>query len=54
MALYGVKEPPKVTWYHRVTKRAKYWTVRRLNRNLAPGEEKVVMPGQEGLIVKSL
>ncbi|AEF95223.1 VanW family protein [Desulfotomaculum nigrificans CO-1-SRB] len=53
MALYGSKVPPTVTWHHQVLKRTKYWTEYRQNYSLAPGEERVVMPGMEGLIVRS-
>ena len=53
MALYGQQKPPKVTWHHLVTKRLNYWTVERLNSALSPGEEKILMPGQEGMIVRS-
>lgn len=53
MAFYGTQRAPKVTWHHRVTKRHNYWTIERLNRNLLSGEEKIVIPGQEGLVVHS-
>ncbi len=53
MAFYGQQRPPKVTWHHVVTKRLNYWIVERLNPALLPGEEKIMMPGQEGLIVRS-
>ncbi len=53
MAFYGQQSPPKVTWHHVVTKRLNYWIVERLNPALLPGEEKIMMPGQEGLVVRS-
>ncbi|AEG61089.1 VanW family protein [Desulforamulus ruminis] len=53
MALYGTKKPPKVTWHHRVLKRHNYWFTEKLNPNLPSGEEKIALPGQEGLIVRS-
>lgn len=53
MALYGTQKAPKVTWHHRVLKRQNYWSLERLNPALRPGEEKIAIPGQEGLIVHS-
>lgn len=53
MAVYGRRPAPQVTWHHQVLKRFKYGTVYRYNAKLARGEEREVMPGQEGLIVKS-
>jgi vancomycin resistance protein YoaR len=53
IALYGFKEPPKVTWHHKIVKKHDYWTTTRYNPQLEPGEEKVVTQGKEGLIVKS-
>ncbi|KJS18529.1 MAG: VanW family protein [Peptococcaceae bacterium BRH_c4b] len=53
MALYGSKKPPRVTWHHKVIKRAVFWTEYRFNPSLQPGTEKEVMPGMDGYIVKS-
>jgi hypothetical protein len=53
MAIYGSIHPPKVTWHHKILNRQKNRIIYRYNRNLKPGEEKVVIPGAEGLIVKS-
>ena len=53
MATYGCVEPPKVTWHHKVIKKTNFWTFYRKGQSLSPGEERVVMPGQCGLIVKS-
>lgn len=53
IGFYGFKKPPKVVWHHKILKKIDYWTVVRHNPNLKPGEEKIVMPGAEGLIVKS-
>lgn len=53
MAFYGTQRAPKVTWHHQVTKRHNYWTIERSNPSLLAGEEKIVIPGQEGLVVHS-
>lgn len=53
MALYGCRKPPRVTWHHTVIKKTGYWTLYRQNPSLPAGQEKVVMPGQDGLIVRS-
>ncbi len=53
MAIYGSRVPPKVTWQHTILKRQKTWTIRRYNPNLQPGEKRVVIPGDDGLAVRS-
>jgi vancomycin resistance protein YoaR len=53
IALYGFVEPPQVTWHHTVLKRFGFWTRYKKNPSLAQGEEKVLLAGQEGLIVRS-
>lgn len=53
VGLYGFQKPPKVTWQHQVLKRYSYWKRYKYNPKLAPGEERVVVDGQEGLLVKS-
>lgn len=53
MAIYGQKIPPQVTWHHEVKKKLKYWTLYRSNPNLPPDTEKVIMPGQDGYVVRS-
>jgi vancomycin resistance protein VanW len=53
MAIYGGTKPPKVTWYHKILSRQDFKTVYRNNRNLKPGEEKVVLEGAEGMTVKN-
>lgn len=53
MALYGQQAPPKVTWHHETLKKLKTSTIYNFNPNLPPGTEKVVAPGQEGIVVRS-
>ncbi|WP_238492550.1 VanW family protein [Desulfotruncus alcoholivorax] len=53
MAFYGQQKPPKVTWHHEVKKCTKYWTQYRYNSSLPPGSEKIIMPGQNGYVVRS-
>ncbi len=53
IAFYGNRSSPKVTWHHQVLKRNKYWKEYKRNSSLSPGEEKVVLPGQDGFVVRS-
>lgn len=53
MAIYGLTRPPQVVWHHQVLNRQKTRTFYRYNRQLKPGETKIVIPGAEGLTVKS-
>ncbi len=53
MAMYGTVRPPAVRWRHEVVKRVPYWTEYRYNPDLQPGEERVVMPGMEGIVVRT-
>jgi vancomycin resistance protein VanW len=53
MAIYGGIKPPKVTWHHKILNRQDFKTSYRYNRNLKPGEEKVVLDGAEGMTVKN-
>ena len=51
MAFYGQKRPPPVKWHHETLRRVKFWTEYRYNYSLPPGAEKVILPGQEGVVV---
>lgn len=53
VAFYGQRVPPEVTWHHEVLQVQERPVVRRFNPELAPGEERVVVPGSEGITVKS-
>lgn len=53
IAMYGVQEPPQVRWRHQELDRVKYPSVSRINPKLASGEEKEIIPGADGLTIKS-
>ncbi|MDI6709766.1 MAG: VanW family protein [Bacillota bacterium] len=53
MAAYGRSTPPRVIWHHQTLKRIPAPVEYRFNPGLAPGTEKVVMPGQEGVVVRT-
>lgn len=53
MALYGQQLPPKVQWGHKTLKELKTSTIYHYNPQLPPGMDKVVAPGQDGIVVNS-
>lgn len=53
MALYGQVKPPKITWHHETLKHLKFWTSYRTNASLPKGSEKIIIPGQDGYLVRS-
>ncbi|MEW6182259.1 MAG: VanW family protein [Bacillota bacterium] len=53
IAFYGQKHPLPVTWEHKTLSRSPFWTETRHNPLLTPGTVKVVLPGQEGVVVHS-
>lgn len=53
MAVYGQKRPPLVTWHHETLSRSKFWTRVQYNPSLPPGTEREVIPGHEGVVVRS-
>ncbi len=53
MALYGQQVPPRVTWQHETLKNLKTSTIHSFNPNLPPGTERVIAPGQDGIVVRS-
>ncbi len=53
VAAYGFAAPPRIVWHHKVLKSFKYWKKYRRNPALRPDEERVVLPGAEGYLVKS-
>ncbi|MDR3563218.1 MAG: VanW family protein [Negativicutes bacterium] len=53
IAIYGFASPPKVAWHHRVLKRFSFSKEYRYNPGLQDGEERMVLRGQEGLVVRS-
>lgn len=53
IAIYGRSKPPEVRWHHRTLKRFPTYTVYRYRRNMQPSEKKIIVPGADGLIVRS-
>jgi hypothetical protein len=53
IAIYGSTYPPKVTWHHELLSWQKRHTIYRNNTNLHPGEEQIIIPGADGVTVKS-
>jgi vancomycin resistance protein VanW len=53
MALYGQKQPPRVTWHHKTLSTSKFRTEVRYNPSLPLGTEKEITPGREGVVVQS-
>ncbi len=53
MAAYGSGLSPEVKWYHQILKRTKYRTIFHGSKDLQPGEERTIIPGSDGLKVKS-
>ncbi|MDH7577359.1 MAG: VanW family protein [Bacillota bacterium] len=53
MAIYGQKKPPLVLWHHETLNRTKFWTKVQYNPSLPPGTEREVIPGYDGVVVRS-
>ncbi len=53
IAIYGDYTPPRVEWHHEVLAREATPVVRRPNRQLRPGQERVVIAGAEGITVRT-
>lgn len=53
MAFYGKKEPPEVVWHHQWLKTYATRKTYRSNYQLPKGQEKVVVEGMDGGVVKS-
>lgn len=53
MAIYGRTKPPRVEWRHQILRRQKNRIILRVNRELPPGTQRVVIPGADGLTVRS-
>jgi vancomycin resistance protein VanW len=53
VAFYGQRVPPDVVWHHEVLQVQERPVIRRFNPQLAPGEERIMIPGAEGIAVKS-
>jgi vancomycin resistance protein VanW len=53
IAIYGRRKPPKVIWHHEILSHKPARIFYRKNRNLRPGEERTIIPGADGVVVKS-
>ena len=53
VALYGRYDPPRVEWHQEELARTPFPTVRRANPELPPGHERVVIPGADGVTVRT-
>lgn len=53
IAFYGKAKPPKIEWRHEVLSTEKAQTVYRKNPQLPAGEEKMVLEGMDGAVIKS-
>lgn len=53
VALYGGYDPPRVEWHQEELARAPFPTIRRLNPQLPPGQERVVVAGADGVTVRT-
>lgn len=53
VAFYGKKAPPEVTWHHEILQVQERPLIRRPNPQLGVGQEQIIIPGAEGIVVKS-
>ena len=53
VAAYGAHDPPRIQWHHEELARVPTDTVRRPNPALLPGREEVVIPGHDGVTVRT-
>ncbi|HEX2952753.1 MAG TPA: VanW family protein [Bacillota bacterium] len=53
MGIYGRMTSPVVIWHHEILGRKPFPTFYQNNNRLKPGEERVVVPGAEGVVVRS-
>lgn len=53
IAFYGQKTPPRIIWHHEILGREKTWVEYRYNYQMKRGSETVLIPGEDGLTVKS-
>lgn len=53
MAFYGTVHPPEVSWRHQILHRQPFRTIVQYRHDLKHGEEKVIIPGADGLAVRS-
>lgn len=53
VAFYGQRRSPEIVWHHEILQLQERPLVRRLNKDLSPGEERVIGAGAEGISVRS-
>ncbi|WP_343069525.1 VanW family protein [Clostridium aciditolerans] len=53
IGFYGKSKPPKVEWHHQVLSSKKTSKVYKTNKSLSSNEEKLVVTGMDGAIIKS-
>lgn len=53
MAVYGRVKPPLVRWHHQILHRFPTYVIYKYNKNLRPNEKNVIIPGADGLSVRS-
>lgn len=53
MAIYGSQPGPEVKWIHEVVEIRKAPVQYKINHELAPGEEKIILEGMDGAVVRS-
>lgn len=53
IAFYGSVEPPRIEWHHEVLNKYKAPYIYKTNPNLQDGEEKIIVEGMDGAVVKS-
>jgi vancomycin resistance protein VanW len=53
MAFYGRQKSPQIIWGHKILNRKSAPTYYRSNHDLKPGEKKTIIPGADGVTVKS-
>lgn len=53
VGFYGKEKAPRVEWHHKIVRRQPAVKIFRQNNSLPSGEEKVVMQGMDGALIKS-
>lgn len=49
VALWGATPGPQISVHHKILAKYPYRTITQINRNLRPGETKILAPGQDGI-----
>lgn len=53
IALYGNYTPPKIEWEHEIIRTYKAPVIYKINNELPSGEEKIILEGMDGAVVRS-